>query len=98
MHPVVVSHKIIAMKQTVNVSSANDLHLLELPQQLKHSHFLFSSHPSHSYAPLICSGITQQHIPLSIPVFVCLSMSILLKRDMSPSPRKLPQARKNTTA
>lgn len=87
------------MKQTVNISAANELHLLEL---LAHKHpthhqpLIFIPSPSH--ISLICSGIAQQHVCFTICVCECLSVSILLKRDMSSSSRKLPQARNNTTA
>lgn len=89
--------KVIAIKHTVNISAANELHLLE-PFLNTHKYIntsYFHLHPS--CLSLICSSIAQQHVHLAIRVFVCLSMSILLKRDMS-SPRKLLQARNSTSA
>lgn len=69
--------------------AANDLHLLELAAKNQPLHLF--------YIFFICRGIAQQHVCFSAHICVCLSMSILLKRDMSSSPRKLPQARNNTT-
>lgn len=60
--------------------------------------FLIFIRPSYSRITVVCRSITMRRFPLATRAFVCLSMSILLKRDMFPSPRKLPQARNTTLA
>lgn len=54
--------------------------------------------PELLYSAAALRRSTPRRAPLAIRVCVCLSMSILLTRDMFPSPRKLPQARNTTPA
>lgn len=54
--------------------------------------------PSYSWITVVGSSITQHCFLFAIRILVCLSMSILLKRDMFSSPRRLPQARNTTPA
>lgn len=62
-------------------------------------HYPFMSICScYAWIAVVCNSITQHCFHFAIRVFVCLSMSVLLKRDMSASPRKLPQARNTTPA
>lgn len=84
----------LALKYTIFMK---ETHLLQMNICIPR-HPLTVIRPSHSWIAVVCSSITQHCFHFAIRVFVCLSMSILFRRDMFSSPRKLPQARSTTPA